>query len=61
MPAYPLALLVLLQDYRFLLMDAFLRFIVNATLAAAALLATIRILQSRASGRSICNTRSMPE
>jgi two-component system LytT family sensor kinase len=43
----PLALLVLLQDYRFLLMDAFLRFIVNATLAAAALLASIRILQSR--------------
>jgi two-component sensor histidine kinase len=43
----PLALLVLLQDYRFLLMDAFLRFIVNATLAAAALLAAIRILQSR--------------
>lgn len=43
----PLALLVLLQDYRFLLMDAFLRFIVNASLAAAALLATIRILQSR--------------
>ena len=43
----PLALLVLLQDYRFLLMDAFLRFIVNATLAAAALLGAIRILQSR--------------
>jgi len=43
----PLALLFLLQDYRFLLMDAFLRFIVNATLAAAALLAAIRILQSR--------------
>jgi len=43
----PLALLVLLQDYRFLLMDAFLRFIVNATLAAAALLAAIRILQAR--------------
>ena len=43
----PLALLVLLQDYRFLLMDAFLRFIVNATLAAAALLASIRIMQSR--------------
>jgi two-component system LytT family sensor kinase len=43
----PLALLVLLQDYRFLLMDAFLRFIVNATLAAAALLGSIRILQSR--------------
>jgi hypothetical protein len=44
----PLALLVLLQDYRFLLMDAFLRFVVNATLAAAALLASIRILQSPA-------------
>ena len=43
----PLALLVLLQDYRFLLMDAFLRFIVNATLAAAALLGTIHVLQSR--------------
>ncbi|HVN06211.1 MAG TPA: histidine kinase [Bryobacteraceae bacterium] len=43
----PLALLVLLQDYRFLLMDAFLRFIVNATLAAAALLAAIRVLESR--------------
>jgi two-component system LytT family sensor kinase len=43
----PLALLVLLQDYRFLLMDAFLRFIVNATLAAAALLAAIRMAQSR--------------
>jgi two-component system, LytTR family, sensor kinase len=43
----PLALLVLLQDYRFLLMDAFLRFVVNAALAAAALLASIRILQSR--------------
>ncbi len=44
----PLALLVLLQDYRFLLLDAFLRFIVNATLAAAALLACIRILQAPA-------------
>lgn len=44
----PLALLVLLQDYRFLLMDAFLRFIVNATLAAAALLAAIRVVQSKA-------------
>jgi len=43
----PLALLVLLQDYRFLLMDAFLRFVVNATLAAAALLASIRVLESR--------------
>jgi hypothetical protein len=44
----PLALLVLLQDYRFLLMDAFLRFIVNASLAAAGLLMAIRIVESRA-------------
>ena len=32
----PLALFVLLQDYRFLLLDAFLRFLSNALLAAAA-------------------------
>ncbi len=31
----PLALLVLLQDYRFLLLDAFVRFLANVTLAAA--------------------------
>jgi two-component system, LytTR family, sensor kinase len=42
----PLALLVLLQDYRFLLLDAFIRFIVNASLAAAALLLAIRAVQS---------------
>ena len=42
----PLALLVLLQDYRFLLMDTFLRFIVNATLSAGALLLCARTLQS---------------
>ncbi len=42
----PLALFVLLQNYRFLLLDAFLRFIVNATLAAAAVLASIRIVES---------------
>ena len=42
----PLALFVLLQDYRFLLLDAFLRFVVNASLAAAALLISIRIVQS---------------
>ncbi len=41
----PLALLVLLQDYRFLLLDAFLRFIVSASLTAAALLLSIRIVQ----------------
>ena len=38
----PLALFVLLQNYRFLLLDTFLRFVVNATLAAAAALASIR-------------------
>src|SRR5450755_1166505 len=38
----PLALLVLLQDYRFLLLDAFMRFIVSASLTAAALLISIR-------------------
>src|SRR5262249_8764324 len=33
-PAIPLALLVLLQDYRFVLLDAFLRFLANIFLAA---------------------------
>src|SRR5580700_7661446 len=42
----PLALFVLLQNYRFLLLDAFLRFVVNATLAAAAVLASIRVVES---------------
>jgi two-component system LytT family sensor kinase len=42
----PLALLVLLQDYRFLLLDAFLRFVVNASLAAGAVLIAIRLAQS---------------
>jgi two-component system, LytTR family, sensor kinase len=42
----PLALFVLLQNYRFLLLDAFVRFVVNATLAAAAALAAIRIAGS---------------
>jgi|SRR5579871_4618792 len=42
----PLALFVLLQDYRFLLLDAFLRFVVNASLAAAALLISIRVVRS---------------
>jgi hypothetical protein len=36
----------LFQDYRFLLLDTFLRFIVNASLAAAALLIGVRIIQS---------------
>jgi hypothetical protein len=44
----PLALLVLLQDYRFLLLDAFLRFILNASLGAAAVLVCVRVLQSSA-------------
>jgi two-component system LytT family sensor kinase len=42
----PLALFVLLQNYRFLLLDAYLRFVVNATLAAAAVLASLRIIES---------------
>ena len=43
----PLALLVILQDYRFLLLDAFLRFIVNAALAGTAVLIAIRSAQYR--------------
>jgi two-component system, LytTR family, sensor kinase len=46
----PLALFVLLQNYRFLLLDAFLRFVVNATLAAVAVLASIRIVESAEHG-----------
>ena len=42
----PLALFVLLQNYRFLLLDAYLRFVVNATLAAVAVLGSIRIGES---------------
>jgi two-component system LytT family sensor kinase len=42
----PLAIFVLLQDYRFLLLDAFLRFVLNASLAAAALLISIQAVQS---------------
>jgi len=42
----PLAIIVLLQDYRFLLFDVFLRFVLNASLAAAALLASIRVVES---------------
>ena len=40
----PLALLVLLQDYRFLLLDTFIRFVFNASLAAAAVLIAIRAI-----------------
>jgi hypothetical protein len=43
----PLALLVLLQDYRFLLLDTFLRFVINASLGAGSLLICIRIVQSQ--------------
>ena len=49
----PLAIFVLLQDYRFLLLDAFLRFVVNASLAAAALLVSIRVVQSPELARNI--------
>jgi two-component system LytT family sensor kinase len=38
----PLALFVLLQDYRFLLLDAFIRFLANALLAAATVLAAFQ-------------------
>jgi hypothetical protein len=38
----PLALFVLLQDYRFLLLDAFIRFLVNGLLAALAAWATVQ-------------------
>src|ERR1700730_12285225 len=38
----PLALFVLLQDYRFVLLDAFVRFLANALLAAALTFAVIR-------------------
>jgi two-component system, LytTR family, sensor kinase len=42
----PLALFVLLQDYRFLLLDAFLRFVVNASLTAGAILLCIPVIRS---------------
>jgi two-component system, LytTR family, sensor kinase len=46
----PLALFVLLQNYRFLLLDTFLRFVVNATLAAGAILISVRVVQSPSFG-----------
>jgi two-component system LytT family sensor kinase len=42
----PLALFVLLQDYRFLLLDAFLRFVINASFAAGAVLGAIGLVRS---------------
>jgi two-component system, LytTR family, sensor kinase len=51
----PLALFVLLQNYRFLLLDAFLRFVVNATLAAAAVLASIRVIESTHFGPTLAD------
>jgi predicted membrane protein len=42
----PLALLVLLQDYRFLLLDTFIRFLVNASLAAGFVLLTVFVVES---------------
>jgi two-component system, LytTR family, sensor kinase len=42
----PLALFVLLQDYRFLLLDTFVRFVVNGTLAAATVY-VVHALESR--------------
>ena len=49
----PLALLVLLQDYRFLLLDAFLRFVLNASLAAGGVLLAIRVLDWPALGHAM--------
>jgi hypothetical protein len=40
----PIALLILLQDYRFVFLDAFVRFLANGILAAAMALAGIRFL-----------------
>jgi hypothetical protein len=40
----PIALLILLQDYRFVFLDAFVRFLANVMLAAAMALAGIRFL-----------------
>ena len=41
-----LAIFVLLQDYRFLLLDVFVRFVINTSLAAAAVVVSIRLVQS---------------
>ncbi|MEP6962518.1 MAG: hypothetical protein ABI995_10580, partial [Acidobacteriota bacterium] len=45
--AIPLALLVLLQDYRFVLLDAFLRFLANVLLAVAFVTAAVFAWQWR--------------
>ncbi len=42
----PLALFLLLQDYRFLLLDAFLRFIANGIVASTALLLVIPVVRT---------------
>jgi two-component system LytT family sensor kinase len=39
----PLALLILLQDYRFVFLDAFIRFLANVLLAAAMAFASVRL------------------
>lgn len=49
----PLALLVLLQDYRFLLLDTFLRFLLNASLGAVAVLASIRMAKTGVFARAM--------
>jgi hypothetical protein len=49
----PLALLVLLEDYRFLLLDAFLRFVLNASLAAGGVLLAFRVLEWPALGNAL--------
>ena len=44
---------VLLQDYRFLLLDAFLRFVVNASLTAGTVLLAIPVIRSRELARHL--------
>ena len=39
----PLALLILLQDYRFVFLDAFIRFLANVILAAVMAFASVRL------------------
>ncbi len=48
----PIALFVLLQDYRFVLLDAFVRFLANVLLAGLVSLATVRLLPLQVYGHS---------
>jgi hypothetical protein len=52
----PLALFVLLQDDRFVLLDAFIRFLANAFLAAMLTFAAIRAASQIASANNKCGS-----